>query len=559
LGDAKRKAERALISVLIPERGRPEMLNRLVYSLFEKAADDRRFEVLVAIDEDDPAWHRDSLDRQLGHWALSSQAKVEVGPRPKTLGEKLNILAAKASGDILWFIANDYEMLTEGWPRIVREAVAKFPGGLGIAFPKDSLHPDHASFPIMTRTMYEASKMFAPPWFPYWYVDTWWDEVGLMLGVRPEIAVEVSAPEGRGTPQGLRDVTFWATFFDRMRPFRMRDARGLAWAVWGKDSERTRQMEAMIESRAAFCAARNGHLVTPEFAAIWEGKRDGTPTPEYDKVKAYAAAMLDNIVPQERQAKPVRVAVAVPSGRSCEAGTMTSIAGLMAYSSGYQDLELMLINLQMSTISMARNNIVQRALDNGCDYILWIDGDMKVPADTLLRLLQCGKEIIGATYCKRVARDDGTHETLGRFAPVVEGHEYDDPREATLLPGGVMLVKADVYRALSWPWYADVFRWAPDKDGLAAFKEMVRESLLAPPSEDVLASLDGSVFGEWLADGYNVSSINYNSEDYFFCVKARRAGFTVWCSLSLTNEVIHLGEYEVTCRMPDGALKLAAE
>jgi hypothetical protein len=122
-----------------------------------------------------------------------------------------------------------------------------------------------------------------------------------------------------------------------------------------------------------------------------------------------------------------------------------------------------------------------------------------------------------------------------------------------------MLVKTEVYRRLTWPWYADVYRWAPGWDGLSAFKQMLRESLLEPPSEDALASLDGTALGDWLETGYKVSSIDYTSEDYEFCVKARRAGFRLWCSLALTNDVIHLGEHEITCRLAEGVLKLAAD
>ena len=551
MGEAKRRRE--LISVLIPERGRPLMLFRLIRSLFDTAGEDKGFEVLVAIDEDDPEWA--TMDEK--YEASDGLVRYFVWPRPKTLGEKLNMLAAQAKGGITWFIANDYVMLTHGWPQIMRDAVAALPNGIGVPFPKDSLHPDHASFPIISRKMIEAGGMFAPPWFPYWYVDTWWDEVGLLLGVRPEIAVEVSAPEGRGKPQGLKDVTFWATFFDRMRRYRVRDARGLAQIAWGKDSARTREVDEMIPSREAFCAARNGHLVTPEFAAVWEGLRDDTPTPEYAQVKAYAAVMMDNIAREEP--KRTKIFIAVPSGRTWEAATACSVAAILAYSQHRQDLDVSLLNLQMSTISMARNNIVQKALDLDADYIMWIDADMKLAPDTLLRLLSYDRPIIGASYNKRVKNADGGYTSLGVFEPVAEEHAYDDPRQARLLPGGVMLVKTEVYRKLTWPWYFDTFRWAPQWDGMSAFKQMLRESLLAPPSDEVLASLDGTALGDWLATGYKVSAIDYNSEDYAFCIKARRAGYEIWCSLAVTDGVIHLGEVEVTARMPEGVLRLAAE
>lgn len=549
MGEAKRKRE--LISVLIPERGRPEMLWRLIHSLLETAQGDNRIEILVAIDDDDPAWEGSNDE-------INSPARADprvfytIGPRPKTLGEKLNLLAARATGDAMWFIANDYIMLTEGWPRIIREAVAALPNGIGVPFPIDSLHPDHASFPIISRKMYEAINMFAPPWFPYWYVDTWWDEVGIMLGVRPQIAVEVSAPEGRGKPQGLRDVTFWATFFDRLRPFRVRDARGFAWRAWGKDSQKVRQMEDMIPSREAFCAARNGHLMTREFADVWEGHRDNTPTPEYAKVKAYAAAMMDNIVKDEpRQTK---VMIVVPSGRTWEATTANDLLALAAYSA-QAGITLAFLNLQTSQISIARNNSVKIALDTGVDYIFWVDSDMSIPPDTLVRLLSHNQPICGATYNKKTE----PYQTLGKLIPPKDGQITDGLSEAMLMPGGVMLVATNVYKALHWPWYAEAYRWAPDLGGLDAFKTMMREYLGVIPTDEVLASIDETAFGEWLKVGYQVGETGCNSEDYFFCNKARQAGFRIFCDLGLTDRVGHIGQKVISCSLPETVVRLAAE
>jgi hypothetical protein len=533
------------------------MLARLINSLLDTSAGDQRIEILVSIDDDDPAW-KNGTNVDLP--ATNARVAYTVGPRPKTLGEKLNILAARATGEILTFLANDYVMLTHGWPGIMREAVARLPGGIGVPFPEDSLHPDHASFPIITRRMYEAGGMFAPPWFPYWYVDTWWDEVGIMLGVRPEIAVEVSAPEGRGKPQGLRDVTFWATFFDKMRPFRARDARGLAWKVWGKDSDRTRHLEEMIDSRVALCAARNGHLVTPEFAAVWEGQTDETPTPEYDKVKAYASAMLANIV-QDEAATQTKVLVAVPSGRTWEATTANDLMALSAYSV-QAGITLAFLNLQTSQISIARNNTVKIALDMGVDYIFWVDSDMSLPPDTLVRLLSHGRPISGAVYNKKTPRPGSSpeaYETLGRLIPPEDGQITDGLSEALLMPGGVMLVATEVYKKLHWPWYAEAYRWAPDLDGLSAFKVMMREYLGSVPSDAVLDSIDGTLFGQWLAEGYRIGDNGCNSEDYFFCGKARQAGFKIFADLGLTNRIGHIGQKTVTCTLPESVIRLAAE
>lgn len=554
MGEAKLRRDKPLISILVPERGRPAMLNRLVMSLFDTAKGDPRFEVLVSIDEDDPAWDA----TEPGMWSALSQARIFVDPRPNTLGEKLNILAARATGDIVAFIANDYVMLTDGWPQIIRDAVEKLPNGIGVPFLKDSLHPDHASFPVLSRKMYEASRMFAPPWFPYWYVDTWWDEVGLMLGIRPEIAVEVEAPEGRGKSQGLKDVTFWATFFDRLRPYRARDARLLAQLAWGKDSDRMRETLEMIEARTAFCAARNGHLMTPEFAAIWEGRRDDTPTPGYQEVKTYAATMMDNM--EREQPKRTKVMLIVPSGRTWEATTANSLVALAAYSA-QAGIEMGFLNLQTSQISLARNNSVKIALDAGVDYILWIDSDMEVPPDTLVRLLSHGKSICGASYNQKTPKPGTTdqYRTLGRPLHAYGGELTDGLHEWALLPGGVMLVATEVYRKLHWPWYSESYRWAPDLGGLAAFKVQMREYFDSVPSEAVLSSIDQTPFGQWLEAHYTVGEAGCNSEDYAFCNKARQAGYQIWCDLPLTGRIGHIGQKTVTCVLPDGMLKLAAD
>lgn len=551
MGEAKRKRE--LISVLIPERGRPMMLFRLIKSLLETAGDDKAFEVLVAIDDDDPAWA--TMDGQ----EIDGRVRYFVWPRPKTLGEKLNMLAAQAKADTMFMMANDYVMLTHGWPGIIREAVAALPNGIGVPFPKDSLHPDHASFPIITRRMMDAIGYFAPVWFPYWYVDTWWDEIGLLLGVRPEIAVEVSAPEGRGKSQGLRDVTFWAMFFHQLRRYRVRDARGLAWKAWGKDSPQVRAVDEMIPSREALCAARNGILLTPEFAAHWEGKQDLEPTPDYASVKTFAANMMDNIA--KEQPRQTKVMIVVPSGRTWEATTANDIAALSAYSA-QAGITLAFLNLQTSQISIARNNSVKIALDTGVDYIMWLDSDMSVAPDTLVRLLAHNLPVTGAVYNKRVPRpgsDPETFETLGRFMPRSDEPVTDGLVEAMLMPGGVMLVHTDVYRSLHWPWYAESYRWAPDLDGLSAFKKMMKEYLGVIPTDDTLASIDGTAFGEWLATGYQVGDNGVNSEDYFFCNKARQAGYKIFCDLGVTDKVGHIGQRVVTCRLPENVVRLAAE
>ena len=151
------------ISVVIPERGRPGMLRRLIDSLFHKANGDRGFEILVAIDSDDPAWPEPLDDLRV---------RVFVWPRPITLGVKLNQLAAEARGGIIQFLGNDQQMETPDWPARMREGVARLPDGIGVPFLNSTLSPGEPTYPVITRQMMNAVGWFMNPDPSYWFIDT---------------------------------------------------------------------------------------------------------------------------------------------------------------------------------------------------------------------------------------------------------------------------------------------------------------------------------------------------------------------------------------------------
>ncbi len=140
-----------------------------------------------------------------------------------------------------------------------------------------------------------------------------------------------------------------------------------------------------------------------------------------------------------------------------------------------------------------RNNIVRAALnyDKPIDAIMWIDADMRFPADTIARLWGHGKAVVGSTYRER----QEPYRYLGKFCDTVDEEAAEGLKRAELLPGGMILVKMDVYRMLPPPWYK------LDEDGLR--------------------------------------------DDYYFSRKARDAGFEVWCDMDLTLKVRHRGEQEV--------------
>jgi hypothetical protein len=129
-----------IASVLVPSRQRPELLKRSIDSL-----GDGDFEVLVALDEDDPR-----LDDYAGI------GKAVVGPRHGygSLQSYYNELAAWSRGDWLLLWNDDCIMRTKAWIDVVRA----YDGQMVVLNPNtnhDNWKIDMNVFPIFPRKIVE--------------------------------------------------------------------------------------------------------------------------------------------------------------------------------------------------------------------------------------------------------------------------------------------------------------------------------------------------------------------------------------------------------------------
>lgn len=143
----------------------------------------------------------------------------------------------------------------------------------------------------------------------------------------------------------------------------------------------------------------------------------------------------------------------------------------------------------------ARNALVQRSLDVGSEWILFIDDDQVFPPNLLTQLLSHDVPIVSALYLRRA----GGHD------PVAFSHRREDglyePVDLTKLPGkgllkiyacgaGGLLIRSEVFRAISDE---------PD----------------------------------WFQHGH-VPGTNWNAaEDIIFCEKANRAGIEIFLDLEM--------------------------
>jgi hypothetical protein len=250
--------------------------------------------------------------------------------------------------------------------------------------------------------------------------------------------------------------------------------------------------------------------------------------------------------------KPRSVAILVPSDDHWQAATATSIIDMVRFSMA-NGVDTGVINWRGAMITAARNGLV-RLIPKGCDAALWVDSDIAMPADALLRLLDHDKDIVGCFYNQRVA----PYSTVGQFAdPALNAAPpADGLHEAAYLPGGFVMVKKRVYDKLGWPWYGEITRWPGS--AVESFCARLRaEALVRPPEEAIAALMSCTAFTSWLVENH-AKDLETNptamiSEDFFFSRLARNAGYKLWVDIDLTWQLAHMGVQPIQCFPPQAA------
>ena len=279
------------IALLLPSRGRPASLRRAIESISATAAKPEQIVVVVGVDEDDRATIRLASVYEPGVPVLWS-----IGAREKTLGRLWNRLADVEHGcDVLAMLVDDYVMATSGWDEEYRHAVARMPKGYGTAWPVDDLHvPDFCTAPVITRRMMQRMGFFVPPWFPFWFYDTWLEEMGAFVACRLTLAARIAAPDGRGSTLNMRDLAYWARLFEATRPMRMELASSILAEVYDDQPELKVSLNFAMQGVAMYYARRNAPLLDAAQAAALEGRLGarGEPDARYLATRADAEALI---------------------------------------------------------------------------------------------------------------------------------------------------------------------------------------------------------------------------------------------------------------------------
>lgn len=274
------------VVVCIASRGRKKLLGETIAKLESgMVLPDTR--IAVALDSDDA----EVADMDL---LPNGTVHVSIAEREDSLGLKFNRCAGLIPAEtyVLW--ADDMVMPISGWDKKIADAAAQFEDGYGVIY-FGNLPGVFQPGIAVTQKFIDGMGFFNPPYFPYWWADTWIDEVARLTDriLQIDVPIELLQPVG-GASRGVREIPFWAEFFDRTRPMRRSAAEKIitqsAEPTWRRIQLRQRMpgLEKLLEQR-------NSKLRDPTQAAQLEAHYsfDAPADERYHKLKQAAVKMLE--------------------------------------------------------------------------------------------------------------------------------------------------------------------------------------------------------------------------------------------------------------------------
>lgn len=181
--------------------------------------------------------------------------------------------------------------------------------------------------------------------------------------------------------------------------------------------------------------------------------------------------------------------------------TAFDLVALSAYfvsTHGYQSYSL--LHVSSSMLPAQRAQLAQEAINQGADWILWVDADMRFPRDGLNRLLAHKKPIVGCNYPTRKmpVRPTAFKELGGEPELVYTTPKSTGLEEVAGCGMGFLLTSTDVFKKTPKPWFAFLYSTVND---------------------------------------------TYHGEDLFLEARAAEQGFKTFIDHDLSKQIGHTGQF----------------
>ncbi len=166
------------ISILLPTRNRPKLLENFINSVLATADKPEEIEFIVSVEHGDKSYKKKYPNTVL----------LDGGD--KILADRYEW--KHASGDIFMLANDDIIFHTQGWDTIVKRVFDRYSDKIVLVHGKDGdprtdkiQHP----FPFIHRTWVEIIGRFLPPYFSGDFVDTWLCDVANAMGRRVPVDI----------------------------------------------------------------------------------------------------------------------------------------------------------------------------------------------------------------------------------------------------------------------------------------------------------------------------------------------------------------------------------
>tara|TARA_B100001094_G_scaffold84791_1_gene81154 strand:+ start:417 stop:1130 length:714 start_codon:yes stop_codon:yes gene_type:complete len=176
-----------MISFCCPSRGRPELAKRLVDTATATQKHDTEFLFYLNDDDEKLEEYKDLLHEKY----------YTVGPNQSTC-YSWNLMAEKASHDIVMLMGDDVQVQTQDWDQLIADEFNRYEDKILMVVPSDGrrkgnknagtetkLWPDEplpAAHFAVHKHWIDTLGYLAPPFFWHWHVDTYTQKVARKLG-----------------------------------------------------------------------------------------------------------------------------------------------------------------------------------------------------------------------------------------------------------------------------------------------------------------------------------------------------------------------------------------
>ncbi len=155
---------RLAISLLLPTRGRCELLRQTLEGVFSTAADADSIEVLLYVDDDDVPSREMPLP--------DARVIRHVGPAMR-MGRLTNELFTRSHGEHVLLFNDDIICRTPGWDHLLLGAAGRFRDGVCLAYGNDGVQGANLpTFPFLPRRTCELLGGICPDELRHDYIDT---------------------------------------------------------------------------------------------------------------------------------------------------------------------------------------------------------------------------------------------------------------------------------------------------------------------------------------------------------------------------------------------------